>query len=79
MHNNSLFFVLVFVLIAALTSCSKSATCECTTKETLDSDGTVISTSKETFQSAGNDPTCDDFESVTGSDTTTITITCVAL
>ena len=79
MHNNSLFFVLVLVLVAALTSCSKSATCECTTKEVLDADGTVLSSSKDTYKNYGNDPTCDDWESVQTTASTTITTTCASI
>jgi hypothetical protein len=77
--QKSIFFIMVFALIAALTSCSKSATCECTTEEVLNADGSVISSSKETYQSAGNDPTCNDFEDTFTTDSSTVTTTCVSI
>lgn len=74
-------FMICTVLIMAysFSSCAKNATCECTTKETRIDDGSVISSEKNVYHNYGNDPTCNDWEDVTVTDSSTVTITCKSI
>ncbi|MFN0276667.1 MAG: hypothetical protein ACKVPJ_13050 [Chitinophagales bacterium] len=75
------FYTIILLLFAACTifSCAQSAKCDCLTTVRNSSDGSIISEEQNLYQSAGNDPTCNDFEDEVIEDSTTTTIECTEL
>ena len=76
----NIFLILILFSVAyGVSSCAKNATCDCTTKETRNDNGEVVSSEKNVYHNYGNDPTCNDWEDVSIGDSTTTTITCKSI